>query len=309
MKFKIRFADQIVGIFSIAAIAGLILLVFFIGASQHWFAHKNNYYTMFESGSGLSVGADLTYKGFSIGKINSVKLQGEMVRVDYYVLGEYTDYVRENSLVELSVSPIGLGSSFVLYPGKSQGILADGSEIYRLDSGRGKELIAQEKVFIEKQSDSIAVLMNKVSTLLDNVNSILYNLDGALDGTGKTPVAQIFSNLTSLTSNINGVLQLLQDKNGAVTRLLGPKLAQELTSVLENLTAVTSNFTGISSNADKIVSNAVGEIDSALGQINTILVQVQDVLTGVKNNPLIKGGVPDRSAESSATTHIRSTEF
>ena len=148
MKFKIRYADQIVGIFSLAAIAALIIFIFAIGAAQHWFVKKNNYYTIFDSGSGFSAGMDLTYKGFSIGKVKSITLKNGMVRVDYYVLDDYASYVHENSLVELITSPIGLGSSFVLHPGNSKNLLDSDSEIYRLDSGYGRALIEKNLVHI-----------------------------------------------------------------------------------------------------------------------------------------------------------------
>ena len=252
---------------------------------------------------------DLTYKGFSIGKINGIKLDGSMVRVDYYVLGEYEEYVRENSLVQFAVSPIGLGSSFKLHPGKSERLLESGSEIYRSDSPQGLELIAQEKNTIVSQTDSIGILMNKVSVLLDNVNSLLSNVNTAVEGKGETSLRKILDNVVVLTGNLNGVLALLSSSDGAVPKLLGPELSGEISTVLTNLTSITDDFSSLAGNADKIVEKAAPEIDTALGQLNTVLVQVQDVLTGVKNNPLIRGGVPDRSAESSATTHLRSTEF
>ncbi|WP_191014603.1 hypothetical protein [Treponema zioleckii] len=53
MKFKIRYADQIVGVASLAAIAALIVLIFAIGANQNWFAKKNSYYTFFVFGGGF----------------------------------------------------------------------------------------------------------------------------------------------------------------------------------------------------------------------------------------------------------------
>ncbi len=304
MKFKIRFADKIVGLFSLAALGGLIALIFSIGAANNWFAKKNNYYTFFDSGSGISLGMDLTYKGFSIGKVDSITLEGSMVRVNYYVLGEYADYVKENSLVELNVSPIGLGSSFVFYPGNSSRLLESEREIYRIDSDAGKRIIEENKISIQHQDDSIAALMNKVSVLLDNVNRLLGNVNDALDGSGEknTPVKKIVSELSHTLAELDSVLKILESPEGGVPKLLGPQISENLVTILDNLSAVSGS-------ADKLAANAVSELDAALSQINVVLVQVQDVLTGVKNNPLIRGGVPDRSAESSATTHMRDLEF
>ena len=228
MKFKIRFADKIVGFFSLVAIAGLVALILSIGASNNWFAKRNNFYTCFESGEGLNVGMDLTYKGFSIGKIKSIKLEGAMVRVDYYVLGEYAEYVKENSLVEFAVSPIGLGSSFKLYPGKSPRALENGCEIFRTDSQKGLELIAAGKIVIENQSDSIGALMNKVALLLDYVNALASNINTAVEGKGETSLRKLLDNVVLLTGNLNGVLRIFMSQDGAVPKLLGPELAGEI---------------------------------------------------------------------------------
>lgn len=324
MKFKIRFADQIVGIFSIAALAGLIIFIFAIGASQNWFVKKNNYYTIFDSGSGFSTGMDLTYKGFSIGKVKSVTLKDGMVRVDYYVLADYASYVHENSLVELITSPIGLGSSFVLHPGKSENLLADGSEIYRLDSGFARDLIKDKKVYIESQTDSIGVLMNKVSLIMDNVNRLLFLVNDALSGKSdsniSSTVKEIIGNVNSITDNLTDFSGNLTDisknlsnisgsQNGVVPELLGSELSSNINSLMENLSSVTTDLQGISGNVNGLVNQLSPEVMTILLQLNSALIQAQDVLTGVKNNPLIRGGVPDRSKGSSSTAQIRETEF
>lgn len=309
MKFKIRYADQIVGIFSIAAIAGLVILIFAIGSQQHWFEKKNTYFTVFESGSGVSVGMDLTYKGFSIGKIKKVSLDGVMVRVDYYVLGEYTSYVKENSLVQLVTSPIGLGSSFNFYPGKGPDLLPSESEIFRVDSRHGQKMIENHLIHIEKTTDSIGAIMNQVTDLLNHINSLAGQLDSALAGRirGKaTPIQSIVGQIDGMLKNIN---ELLSDESGVIPKVLGPELSGDLITTLDNVAQISGDFTGVAANADKLVANAVPQVDSALIQLNTVLIQVEDVLTGLKNNPLLKGGIPDRSQSSSATTQMRNSDF
>ena len=311
MKFKIRFADQIVGFFSLLAIAGLIVFVFALGASQKWFVKKNLYYTYFASGSGFSVGMDVSYKGFSIGKIKGVSLEGSGVRVEYYILSEYSEYVKENSLVELITSPIGLGSSFVFHPGKGPALLPSNSEIYRLDSLAAREIIETKKIRLESQEDSIGVLMKKVSSIMDNVNMLLFNINGALSGRTDraTPIKEIIANVSEITKNLSALTETLNSDDGAVPSLLGPNLTDNFTEVLKNITVITEELTSIAGNADSLVDGALPEVDSALIQLNSVLIEVQDVLTGVKNNPLIRGGVPDRTTGKSSTTQFRSEDF
>ncbi len=63
MKFKIRFADQIVGIFVLVAIIAVAAILVLIGVNQRWFAKNYYYQSRFASGDGLSVGMPLVLKG------------------------------------------------------------------------------------------------------------------------------------------------------------------------------------------------------------------------------------------------------
>ncbi|MCR4822286.1 MAG: MlaD family protein [Treponema sp.] len=309
MKFKIRYSDQIVGFFSLLAIIALIVFVFALGASQSWFIKKNNYYTYFQSGSGFSVGMDVMYKGFSLGKITAVKLEDSDVRVEYYILGEYAGYVKKNSLVELITSPIGLGSSFVFHPGKGPELLANDSEIYRLDSITGREYIEGKKIRLDKQEDSIGVLMKKLSGILDGLNMLLFNVNGVMMGRGDTPVKQIVDNVNEITKNLSTLTKTLNSQEGAVPALLGKELTVGINDVMKNISIVSSELASIAQNADNIMNSAMPEVETALLQLNSVLIEVQDVLVGVKNNPLIRGGVPDRSGGKTSTTQLRSVDF
>ena len=310
MKFRIRYADQIVGIFSIAALAGLIALIFALGSEHHWFEKKYSYYTFFDTGSGVSAGMDLTYKGFSIGKVKKVSLEGNNVRVDYYVRGEYYSYIKENSLVQLVTSPIGLGSSFVFYPGKGPELIENGSEIYRVDSRKGQKIIDDNLIRMEKTTDSIGALMNQVSELLTHVNSLVGQVDVALSGKYRgsriTPIQSTVLELNETMANLN---KILASDNGVLMHLLGPAVAGDLERSMDNIEIISRDLTGVSGNADKLMTNAVPQVDNALIQLNAALVQMQDVLTGLENNPLLRGGIPDRSQSDTSTTQLRDSDF
>jgi phospholipid/cholesterol/gamma-HCH transport system substrate-binding protein len=309
MKFKIKYADQIVGIFSIAALAGLVILIFALGAKRNWFVKKNSYRTEFEAGSNISVGMDITYKGFSIGKVKSIKLIDDKVTVLFYVLEDYTSYVKDGSLVEVIVSPIGLGSQFVFHPGKGPGLIPAGSEIYRLDSEEGQRIVDSGMNNVQTQVDSIGALLAKVSVLVDNLGKITAEVNNALIGKGTAPLTVTLENLKTITTNLGALTSSISDPTGLVPKVLGSDLTKQINAILLNATTITDNLTSVSHNADILVAHGTPQIDSALAELNTLLQQVQDVMVGLKNNPLIKNGVPDRSQDAASTALMRSTDF
>ena len=127
MKFKIKHADQIAGALSILAITALVFIIFLIGSTQKWFVPKHMYYTIIPTAS-ITEGKAVTYKGSEIGKIKSIKLtDGDRVRVDFYITDEYVSKCVRDSIIEISVSPIGLSSSVIFYPGNSKALMGDGT--------------------------------------------------------------------------------------------------------------------------------------------------------------------------------------
>ena len=92
MKFKIKFADQIVGALSIIAIAALVFFTFFIASTQKWFVKKHYFFTKISSANSVNEGMALQYKGFAIGKVKKISLgDDDNVIVHFYVLDEYID--------------------------------------------------------------------------------------------------------------------------------------------------------------------------------------------------------------------------
>lgn len=301
MRFKLNKFDRLVGISTIIGIAGLIVVIFFTGSTKKWFVKKLNYYTIFDTASGITKGMELTYRGFTIGKVRSTTLQGHSVRTDFYILADYEDYVREGSIVQLITSPIGLGSSFVFHPGRGEGLVPVNSEIYRLDSEFAEEILAKNLNRIQAQSDSIGVLLSKVSSLLDNVNRLLSSVNDGVSGRGNTELSAIIQTVRGLLENIES-LTAASGNSGILANIVGDDFNAQINAIVSNLGTVTKGVDGL-------ISGVSPEIQILLVQLQSTMVQVQDVLVGLKNNPLIKNGVPDRSNENSAAPILRNTDF
>ncbi len=106
-----------------------------------------------------------------------------------------------------------------------------------------------------------------------------------------------------LAETLGSLTQMLSDPNGAVPQLLGTEMTRSLNQIL-------SSIVPIASNADKLVGSIPPtELTELLMQVNQLLLQLQDTTTGLNNNPLLRGGIPDRSNEASAPIRLRSGDF
>lgn len=182
MKFKIKHVDQIAGALSILAIAALFFIIFLIGSTQKWFVPKHMYYTIIPTAS-ITEGKAVTYKGFEIGKIKSIKLtDGDRVRVDFYITDEYVSKCVRDSIIEISVSPIGLGSSVIFYPGNSKALMGDGTFVPEKSSEDAKRIIKNKLIYTAEQTDSINTLISIATSLLKNVDILVKQINLALEG-------------------------------------------------------------------------------------------------------------------------------
>ena len=302
MKFKIKYADQIVGSLSLIAIIALIFIIFLIGSTQKWFVPKHNYYTVISSAANINAGKSITYKGFEIGKIKSFSLNDDdKVTVNFYISDDYRGKVVKNSIIEILSSP--LGSSIVFFPGKSNELLAENSFLPERSSEEAKALIEAHQVSIVEQTDSINTILAMATTLVGDIDSLVKQLNLALEGDMSSPLANTIAEINSILANINA---LTADTSGLVPRLLEDQNSQgSIANILAQLNSTMADINGITTSVEADMPG----IAVLISQAQTLLKQVQDVMEGLKNNPLLKNGISEKPEKESATPKLREDNF
>lgn len=248
MKFRIRFAQQIVGLFVIVAGLSLIGVVVTMGASQRWFARTHPFYSVFPSAEGLSVGMPITYRGFSVGRITGIGLTEEdRVHVDFIIQDIYRDRVTRNSILQLVTSPIGLGGGLVFHPGNGDEPLPDGALVPALASDDGQAIVKAGLSTVEATGDPITRIIAQVEPVLRNVNTLLVSVDetvnhvnAALAGDLSGPLGQTVGGVNALIADVTETLVLARDEVGALLVELNGVIAAT-GPILTNVEAVTDN--------------------------------------------------------------------
>lgn len=351
MKFKIKFADQIVGLFIILSLVFLSIIVILLGVNQRWFAKNYYFKTVFPSAGSISEGTPILMKGFPVGKISKIRLnEANTVDVDFYIYDTYYDKVKEYSLLELSVSPIGLGTQLLFLPGSGDTLMEEGSFIYLADSPEGQAYIEQGLVDVPVKDDTITRLLSNINPLLENVNKTvvtvnrtLTEINRALAGQSTGPlggivgdiqnttkqfpvmmnnvneviadiegrtkvlmdqVSTLVASVNVITSNFEATSEALRDPTGLIPKLLGDKNNQLLTRINSITVEIEKSVKSLQS----IISSLNAEVPKIAAMLNETRIAIQkaqDVLEGIKNNPLIKGGIPERQEQQSLYQSMR----
>jgi phospholipid/cholesterol/gamma-HCH transport system substrate-binding protein len=365
MRFKIRFASQIVGLFVIIAAVFLSGIFIFMGANQRWFSRNYEFFSRFNSGKGISAGMSISFKGFEIGKVTRVNLTEEnKVEVGFYVQDTYYPKLYRDSVLQLTSSPIGLGGGMVFYQGKAASdLIPENSYVPSLDSDEGRELVRQGRVNIPKEDDAItnivggiAPIMANVNATLEQLNELLGSVNAAVKGKSQGPlgaivkdaqgivkdtqgivtnigtttrsinnalpvafsqVEELLTHLNAISANLQVTSEQLKDPKGIVPKLLDPK--GSMATFLDDNNALFDRVDAIL----KTVNESIVEVREFAKFINTTRPQIigvleegreavskgKDVLEGLKNNPLLKGGIPERVQQPTTFKSYRDEDF
>ena len=353
MRFRIKHADKIVGLFVIIAALFLAVGIILLGANQRWFSKDIRFTTRLASAAGASPGTAIMMRGFQVGKVTKVSLNAaNQVDAEFVIYDDYYPKVRIDSLLEIVTSPIGLGTQLLFDPGKGDSLMPAGSFIPLADSDEGRDLIEQGLVDIPQKDDTITRLLAGINPLIENanrtvvtINRTLTEINRALAGQSSGPlgsivtkasdavsnadgmIADVSSQATQLVSKANGLVDsvdviaknleattaAIRDPTGLIPRLLDAK--GSLKTFLDDKNALYDSVDGSVVELQKTLKN-IQDISASLnGQMPSIALtidegraaikQAQDVLIGLKNNPLLKGGIPEHPERQPLSQSMR----
>lgn len=327
MKFKIRYADQIVGVFIVLSLVSLVLVIVLLGRSQRWLAKDVSYYTVLPSAGGLSKNMAIQYKGFVIGNVKSFHLKDDDdVEVIFIIHEEYCDRVKQGSLVEVMVSPIpAFGSQFLFHAGRGEP-LAEGSLVPVVGSREARELIRQRLAVEPYHDDSITLLMNRASSVLEDLDRTLVQLNIAIGpgsdrseigkiirSVGKTlagaedlpkTIDEILAELKPVLANIKDITDEVNNPSGLLYKVLDTNEA-----VYTNLVSSLGSISSILDNLDMTAASQFPQIAGLISELRVTIKSAEDVLVALTNNPLLRKGIPDKVETQSGGTGPRDIQF
>jgi phospholipid/cholesterol/gamma-HCH transport system substrate-binding protein len=304
----------------------LIVVIFMLGRSQRWFAQDYQYKTYYTSASGISPNMPVQYMGFTIGYVKKINLaaddannNNDRVEILFTIFQEYIDRVKTGSVVEIQVSPIGLGSTFIFYSGKGAEIIPEGEVIPEYSSPLAKQLIASG---MATRSDTAG---DSINSILFQVNDLLGKINNAITGTqteGFTAIDQIvinidqaIANIETLTRSLSSQLNPIMDNLDTVTGKLSDPSGTVMSvldsegSVYSDLSTSLDSITGILDNLEKTSDFIPSNLPGLLIDLNAALRSAQDVLIALTNNPLLRKGIPERREASPGGAGSRNQEF
>ena len=161
--------------------------------------------------------------------------------------------------------------------------------------------------------------------MVENVNLLITDIDAIVKGQGEGPLNDTLYSLQSAIDNVNQITsdltllsEQLQSPEGLIPTLLASpgstidklfndneELYGEIYGSLEGLDSTINNLVQLSSS----LVGMTPEINLMLQELTVSLQEAQKVMEGLKNNPLLKGGITEEKQVKKSKTTIREEEF
>ncbi|MBN2460567.1 MAG: MCE family protein [Candidatus Cloacimonetes bacterium] len=318
MKFKFRHTDKIVGIFFFSAVLVLVLSFVIIALSQKMLEKKYDFHTIFPDAVGLSPSTVLKFRGFEIGKVKSYVLNDDnLIETEIIIYEDYRNKIVANSAINKSSNPITGKSSLEFLQGADpEQVLPEGSFIPSLNMPEGQRLL--EAGLIEKKGDAISSILDNVDQMLYNLNRdenadqgsifrMIYNLANASEKLDlnmgelnqllvllNSDLKESMHNLDLTLHNASIMLENYSQPEGLLARMIDPEGDQLLQPLGNSLRQLEENLGELEKLLEFIGSQAP-EIAEILIEGKNSLQTAQNTLEGINNNPFIRGGIGKES--------------
>jgi phospholipid/cholesterol/gamma-HCH transport system substrate-binding protein len=201
--------ETIVGVFVVASLVALLIMVFIIARQEGLFQEYVEYRAIFRNISGLKVGAEVHLAGVTVGNVKAITISREgSILVTFQVIKKYSDRVRHDS--QASIGYMGL-------LGEKSLDITTGS----LD----KPAIPPEGWVASVEPLDITQMLAKAGPSLENLQKILSNI-AILTST----LVGEKGGLTKTLDEFREILKKIDTGKGSLGLLVNdPKLYQETT--------------------------------------------------------------------------------
>lgn len=268
--------EQKVGFFFLAT---LILLAVMIELVEDWrpFEDKYSYVANFKSAVGLKIGDPVRIAGVDVGKVESIAIENQHVRVDFYVNRENS--VRDDSIARIRQTNM-LGGTFLgLDLGSDKGnILPPGSTVNTESSANIDQLITnldrnQDRVlrplgdFVDESREPLTEAISR----LENIVTKIDQGEGTLGKLVNNPT--LYDEMATMSIRLNQLLAKLESGEGTLGKLIAdPALYDNLNSTMINLTDLSAQIKSGEGTLGKLLvdDRLYNEATQAVSDLNRI---------------------------------------
>ncbi len=277
--------EKKIGMFVLIAIAGIALVIAFIGIQQDVFTSKTEIYFITDSGEGITEGMAVKLSGFKIGKVKKLNLDDvAKVKVELSINTRYMKWIKTDSKARLAKEGL-IGDSIIeITPGSAKASQIAEKGMIAFARARGLSDIAEElkeevtpvlteiKEIIHYVNDpqgDIKHTLKNISKLSDEVFTTKQHLDNLLKDAGGS-MKKVDPLLDSTKKTMTTVESMVQ------------KIDKDLPSMMEKVDKSLTNVQKMTDDLKKATEQSAPKIPSLVEKGDDIAGGTKEIIDSVK---------------------------
>ncbi len=268
MDMEFSKLERVVGTFVIGVSILLIATLVVIGRGKDWFETYITFYTTFNESYNLQESAAVKLFKADIGKVKSISLEKNRVRVQLIILEKYASRIRQDAIAVVE-SPTLIGSEYIsIIPGSPESpLIPEQGEIPSQEKRSLSDILTEFEV--EKTAKMVVKAIQDISAVAQNLS----DPDG--------PLRSALENLEKTSSHTEKIAADLRDGKGPMGTLL--KSEDLLVQILHNV----ERMGDILDNINATTAKAPATIDLIQENLNTYRDAGRSVALGAEQARII----------------------
>lgn len=260
--FRKKFSEIKIGFFVLIAIVIVISTIFWV---KGFLVTKDqvdlNVY--FQQISGLNAGDPVTVKGVTMGRVTSIELDGDSVKVEFTL--DESVKLKDDYNIEIAILELMGGKQLYITPGKNPNNIDITKPLIGNNSADLSSIIKS----VAELSTDVKSLINNFSKTNENLNEVLVNINDIVgDGQMKRDLKSTVSNVEVTSRNLNALV--------SENRLSLRNLTNKADYTIDNVNEVMDENSPELNSTLKEMHVLTTKVDTLITNLNLIVADIQN---------------------------------
>lgn len=260
--FRKKFSEIKIGFFVLIAIVIVISTIFWV---KGFLVTKDqvdlNVY--FQQISGLNAGDPVTVKGVTMGRVTSIELDGDSVKVEFTL--DESVKLKDDYNIEIAILELMGGKQLYITPGKSPNEIDNTKSL----SGNNSADLSSIIKSVAELSTDVKSLIKNFSKTNENLNEVLVNINDIVgDGQMKRDLKSTVSNVEVTSRNLNALV--------SENRLSLRNLTTKADYTIDNVNEVMDENSPELNSTLKEMHILTTKVDTLITNLNLIVADIQN---------------------------------
>jgi phospholipid/cholesterol/gamma-HCH transport system substrate-binding protein len=275
------------GIFALAGLLFLVILLYLIGKNRSLFGATYTLKARFDNVQGLVAGNNVRFAGIEAGTVKKIQILSDtVIEITMTIDKKMLEVIHENAIVSIGTEGL-VGNKVVnIMPAKQPAALATEGDLLTTKKGVSTDEMLET---LQKTNNDIAAIATELKATVQRINnsSALWALmnDMSIPGNLKQSMANIHAATSRAAGTVDQLYTIVADvKNGkgnAGILLRDSSIAENMNEAMVKLKTVGERADSLTIELNKMVAGIHQDINSTKGTVNVLL---KDTLMAQKLN-------------------------